>query len=56
MSRTTTWTLVELLSFPYLGDLPERVGSNSDHVLAAPVANVPQRGDLDLSPGGTTGV
>jgi hypothetical protein len=33
---------------PYLDDLPERVGSHSDHVLAAPVANVPQRGDLDL--------
>ena len=33
---------------PYLGDLPERVGSHGDHVLAAPAANVPQRGDLDL--------
>jgi hypothetical protein len=33
---------------PYLADLTERVGSHGDHVLAAPPANVPQRGDLDL--------
>ena len=33
---------------PYLGDLPEGVRCHGDHVLAPPVANIPQRGDLDL--------
>jgi hypothetical protein len=30
------------------GDLPEGVGSHCDHVLTAPVPDVPQRRDLDL--------
>ena len=33
---------------PHLDDLPERVGSHGDQVLAAPAANIPQRCDLDL--------
>jgi hypothetical protein len=33
---------------PHFGDLPERVGSHGDHILAAQAANIPQRGDLDL--------
>ena len=39
-----------IVVLPYLGDLPECVGCHGDQVLAAPAANVPQRGDLDLLP------